>query len=164
MPKKIILFFVILLAATALAGGVYKWIDQKGITNYTRTPPPNTKVYAVNLPPEAPAAVAEIPAHEWKEDEREFQQRRAERQKSEQIEQEMADLTYQKNLNKKFICILARMNADALEAQRPVYSINEFGEKTYLDDERRTIELALIQKEIQNTCPSRSPPTISPQP
>jgi Domain of unknown function (DUF4124) len=54
MPKKIILFLIILVTATALAGGIYKWIDQKGVTNYAPTPPPDTKAdSALNFPPGA---------------------------------------------------------------------------------------------------------------
>jgi hypothetical protein len=41
MPRRIALFAALLVAASAAsATGVYKWVDEHGVTNYSNKPPP----------------------------------------------------------------------------------------------------------------------------
>lgn len=67
---KIILASLMLLAAGgATASTVYKWVDEKGIVNYTTTPPPaSRKSAAVDVAPavEGKAGAGEEEARYWR--------------------------------------------------------------------------------------------------
>jgi hypothetical protein len=52
----------------------------------------------------------------------------------------------------KWRCILARQNLHLLEMQRPVYYIDERGERVYLDDQVRAAEMEWMRAEIAEYC------------
>lgn len=56
-----LLIFLILFAGVSIAGGVYKWVDERGITVFSETPPSGKTVQQVKLPPQPPKSIA-LPA------------------------------------------------------------------------------------------------------
>ena len=56
-----LLIFLILFAGVSIAGGIYKWVDERGITVFSETPPSGKTVQQVKLPPQPPKSVA-LPA------------------------------------------------------------------------------------------------------
>jgi hypothetical protein len=46
MTKAVLLGGALLLAATPLCAETYKWVDEKGVTNYSSTPPPAKATHA----------------------------------------------------------------------------------------------------------------------
>jgi len=53
-----LLILLILFAGVSIAGGIYKWVDEHGITVFSETPPSGKTVQQVKLPPQPPKSVA----------------------------------------------------------------------------------------------------------
>jgi hypothetical protein len=80
--------------------------------------------------------------------ERSQQLRREDRQrrKQDKIEQE------QRELERKRLCARARGSLYALEQQRPVFTIDDKGERVFVDAERRATEIARLTAFIGEHC------------
>lgn len=118
-------------SATVQGQQIYKWVDDKGVTQYTTTPPPSGKAQAIKTAPAqgSPGTAA----RSWQEQEIEFRARQVE-QAEVQHKQERA----QKDAaRRRTECALAQRDLRNLHEQRPVYRVNEKGERQYLDDAQR---------------------------
>ncbi len=82
---------LLLLAATPLAGAgeLYKWVDEKGVTNYGDAPPPKSARKAVALD-ETKSSLSVVPG--LSKDEVAGMEARAERSRNSRLEQENAEL------------------------------------------------------------------------
>ena len=154
-------FFLVLacgVAASAVNAAIYKWVDDKGVTHYSEQPPPGQK-----KPPQVPIRSQPAPAASegsqgsagrktWQQQEAEFQQRRVEqemqRKKSETEGKYSAAVRKEK-------CVLARQNLQALKEKRPVYRINEKGEREFFDDKAREQGLERMRVSIEENCDSK---------
>jgi hypothetical protein len=149
MLKKILLFFFLFLVAASIGSAIYKWIDSQGGIHYDQIPPSAPKASVIGVLPEPPTTLAQASAPTWQEQESAFQERRAARERAaaEAEETSRVEAMVQKN-----ICIHARTNLDALERQRPVYTVNEKGERIYLSD----AQLSRLRQEVLAFCPPDS--------
>ena len=135
---------------------VYKWVDEKGVTQYSASPPPAGKGQTIiRTPATAPGAAAR-PAGKtqtWQEKEAGFRERRAaaaERQHKDEVERAAA----QRRAGwQRESCIGARRDLQALQEQRPVFSLDERGERKYLDDKDRPRVIEDTKKFIARDCP-----------
>ena len=130
--RRFLLAMVLIGCTTAAPGQqIYKWVDDKGVTQYTTTPPPGGKAQTIKT---APANSAPGPAGKsWQEQEIEFRARQVERAEA-QHKQERAQ---QDAARRRAECALAQRDLRNLKEQRPVYTLNEKGERQYLDDAQR---------------------------
>lgn len=155
MPKKLLVFLTLIVAVATAGATIYKWVDEQGVTHYTATPPPRQKAKEIPIPTSPPAAspdAGQPAAKSWQEEEREFQKRRVEREEAEKKQKEQEAKAQQEAIARKQRCILARQNLHTLQMQKPVYSINEKGEREYLDDKMRAAEIEKLKKEIELYC------------
>lgn len=60
-----LLIFLILFAGVSIAGGIYKWVDEHGITVFSETPSSGKTAQQVKLPPQPPKEVLERAHQEW---------------------------------------------------------------------------------------------------
>ena len=145
------LFFALLVVATAASGaGIYKWVDEKGVTHFSELPPPGQqaqkapKAPATQGQPAAPAAGdgGQPAGKSWQEKETEFRQRQIDRDAlaRKQEEQEKAAKRQQRD------CLLARKSLEDLQNANAVSRYDDKGERVYLGDKERT---ALIQQRKQ---------------
>lgn len=141
------------------AAQVYKWVDEKGVTQYSEKPPPGTKAQTVKTPP--PKSVVEdkdkdkqkSQAKTWQEKEAEFRKRQIEVEEDRQKgEAEEAKARRQAAI-KREACIGARRDLAALQEQRPVYDLDERGERRYLGDKERAETIKEAQQFIEKNCP-----------
>jgi len=153
------MILVVLTAALALSAGsthaaIYKWVDEKGVTQYSsEKPPPGKKVHQLQTPPPEPPSPATVPsapaAKTWQEKEAEFQRRRAAedeaRMKREAAEQAAA-------VERTRSCALARQNLHAIEQERAVYWIDERGERVYLEDKDREQVRQRLRQLVEENC------------
>jgi hypothetical protein len=126
------ILLVMAMAGCALSAHgqqIYKWVDDKGVTQYTTTPPPGGKAQTIKTAP-APAAPA---TRTWQEQEIEFRARQVERAEA-RHEQEQAQVDAAR---RRAACAVAQQDLRALKEQRPVYRQDEKGERQYLDDPQR---------------------------
>jgi Domain of unknown function (DUF4124) len=157
MPRKLPMLLLAGLALAALASGIYKWVDEKGVTHYSDAPPPTQKAQELPMPsapPRVPLA-AQPAGKNWPEQELGFRKRHAERTEAAQREeQQQAAARFDAALRKER-CLLARQNLQVLQVQRAVYFINEKGEREFLDDERRAAEIERVKAQIATDCVSQ---------
>lgn len=91
MTRWSLLLALLLIAAAAIASGIYKWIDDQGITHYSDAPPKAQKAtqldHPAEPPPAAPDNAARQPAEDWAQKEQEFRKRQKVRQ--EQLDEDI---------------------------------------------------------------------------
>jgi vacuolar-type H+-ATPase subunit H len=131
-----------LVPAAGAEGTIYKWTDKEGNAHYTDCPPP-------------PGCKAETVAAEPVPSEQQIRQARERRDKllSEQEQgaagreqdrlarQGKQAAAMQVAVARKRACASAQQNLHALLMNRPVYYINEKGERVFLDDAAHKAEI-----------------------
>ncbi|OOG21457.1 DUF4124 domain-containing protein [Thioalkalivibrio denitrificans] len=146
----------IMLAGVLFAGiadaQIYRWVDEHGNVHFGDCPPPECP--AVEVPVRPGPSKEELERAQERLERLREEQRRAEeirRQEAEAArlrkEEEQRIAAYRKSR-----CILARQNLHVLEVRRPVYYIDERGERVYLDDKTRTAEMERLRAEIVEFC------------
>jgi hypothetical protein len=142
-----ILLASLLLAAWPAAAQMYKWVDEKGVTHYSETPPADGKGTKVDVKPSGPAASREAP--DWKQ--RELDSRR-DRILKEQKDQVQEAREHNAAAARKNRCAEAQRQLKIVQAPRPVYTRNEKGEKVYLEDADRVREIEGWKEHVRNNC------------
>ena len=146
MSRHAIAALVATLACLGAAAEVYKWVDEKGVTHYSESPPPDRKATRVETGP----SVAPAPrADDWKEKALDARRRELERKQSTEAEQRKQT---QEEAVRKGRCVRAQRELQVLEAQRPVYHLNERGEKVFVEDRDRPAEIARARREVEASC------------
>jgi hypothetical protein len=145
MTRGILLALAMAGCALSVQGQqIYKWVDDKGVTQYTTTPPPSGKAQTVKTAPAAPTPATRT----WQEQEIEFRARQVERaearHKEEQAQKDAA--------RRRAACAAAQQDLRNLKEQRPVYTWNEKGERQYLDDPQRAEAERTTRSFIEREC------------
>ncbi len=136
-------------ALLPLAAGaeMYKWVDEKGRTVYSETPPPDGK--AIKLDIKTSPGPASAPGVDWKQKEIDARQTRIQKEQQEQNQktQEEAVLSA-----KKRSCLESQRQLSIAQAPRPLFTVNEKGEKIYLDEKERQREIDGWQANVHKYC------------
>jgi hypothetical protein len=145
-------FAVILLSLIGLNAhaGVNKWVDSEGKVHYSDTPPPEVKTESVrNISgkgqEEAPATYSS----------KSYAEREAEMKKAKLEKEEASKKTAQQQADadaKKRNCEAARQSARSLEEGGRIYTYDESGERSYLDDAARERRLSEARKAVSDFC------------
>jgi len=137
-----------LVPAAGADGTNYKWKDKEGNVHYTDCPPP-------------PGCKAETVAAEPVPSEQQIRQARERLDKllSEQEQSaagreqdRLARQGQQVAVARKRACVSAQQNLHALLMNRPVYYINEEGERVFLDDAAHKAEIERQRQLVQDNC------------
>ena len=169
MRRRWLFIALLLIAAAALGTTLYKWVDEKGVTHYSETPPAKQQAQEIRVqppppsgaedgrPPQAPSApgvdgAKAAPPKTWQEKALEAQRQREATEQQEEQERALAQEIAQK---RKERCLSAQQNLQALLTNRPVYHVNERGERVFIDDAKRAAEIARAKREIQSYCESQ---------
>ena len=156
------LLFALLAIATAASGaGVYKWVDEKGVTHFSELPPPGQQAAKPQKPPEGqsqpqPASSASSDAgravgKSWQEKETEFRQRQIDRDTAARKQEQ--DEATGKRLQRD--CLIARKRLDDMQNANAVSRLDDRGERVYLDDKARAAEIQRRRQEIEANCAGR---------
>lgn len=156
---RLLSLLLVLIASIASAdpGTIYKWTDKEGNVHYTDCPPPpGCKAETVEAQA-APSAAEVEQARQRLEKLLAEQERSAVAREEERLERERRQaLAIELAAVQKRMCVQARQNLHVLLMKRPVYSINEKGERVYLDDAAHKAEIEHMRKLVDEYCP---PPT-----
>ncbi len=142
---------LLVLALVSLpAAAVYKWVDEKGVTHYTEEPPPDGKASKLETRTVGPSGSTGA-TDDWK-------QKDLERRKS-RLEQEQAeDYAKRKSEHDAAVrgsrCLESRRQLALLERARPIYRVNEHGEKVYLEDQDRPRQVEQWRDQVAKNCDS----------
>ena len=128
---------------------VYKWVDEKGGTQYGQKPPADNKGQKMKLP-DSPspaardAASAKDPLATVRDQDTEFKRRQIARQAAE-------TKAFQETANRNQWCAEAR---DDLERKRHarIYDLNDKGERVFKSDAARDTFLASIEASYKQNC------------
>ncbi len=128
---------------------VYKWVDEKGVTQYGQKPPADNKGQKMKLPDSPPPAARGAPAAKdplatVREQDTEFKRRQIARQTAE-------TKAFEEAANRNQWCIEAR---DDLERKRHarIYDLNDKGERVYKSDAARDAYVAEIEASYRQHC------------
>lgn len=136
------------LLSFAAAAQMYKWVDEKGVTHYSETLPPDAKGAKVDIKP-ATGDGTPASATDWKQKELDARQQRIQREQNEQ-QQHAQELS--QGAMRRSRCLQAQRQLSIMQAPRPIYQVNEKGEKVYLEDAQREREIAGWQANAKKYC------------
>ncbi len=132
--NRIAIACLVLLPLAVAAQTMYKWVDEKGVTHYSETPPPDGgKAAKITVNPTPPSGPVPAPV-DYKQ--KELDSRKDKLQKEQQTKQVSQEEAQAASL-KKGRCLEAQRNLVVYGMQRPVFTTNEKGEKTFIEDEQR---------------------------
>jgi hypothetical protein len=135
------------LATAAASQQIYKWVDDKGVTQYATTPPPGGKAQAMKT---QPATSGPSPTTKsWQDQEIEFRARQVERAEAQRKQEHMDSLAAQRRI----ACASAHRDLGILQEQRRIYALNEKGEPQYLDDAQRAEAARKARAIAEQECP-----------
>ena len=161
MRPPALLFALLALAPAASGAGVYKWVDEKGVTHFSGLPPPGQqaakpqKPHEVqNQPPPASPASGDagrLAGKSWQEKEAEFRQRQIDRDAAARKQEQ--DEASAKRLQRD--CLIARKRLEDMQNANAVSRLDDRGERVYLDDKARATEIQRRRQEIEANCAGR---------
>lgn len=137
-----------LLAAGGAGAEVYKWVDGQGRVHYGDAKPDDRSAQTVAPPPAPPEE--EVLRARSRFDELLERQRAADRQEAGR--QEGAANAAQEEAQRKSRCRYAQQGLHVLELERPVYRLDEQGNRVYLEDGRRAGEVERARRQVKEHC------------
>lgn len=126
---------------------MYKWVDEKGVTQYTQYPPPNRQ-HQVVVPPPPPA---QDPQGAQQKLEQTLQKLDEQRQGRAEAEAEQAKAK-QESERREQNCRAARSNLQALTSGGRKRVMGADGVATYLTEEDRQSRIAEAKRQIEEYC------------
>ncbi len=141
-------FGMLFLALNALAqGGLYKWVDEKGVVHYSDTPPPGKAGGKLQVKPQpSPDNTQAAPrSRSWQEQLQDSNERRFQEEKLLKEQQ-------QKTREAEEKCQRARYALDSLKQERPLYRLDKEGERSFMEDEERRRLIAGWQQQANTYC------------
>lgn len=147
-PRRALAAFLFALASClslAVCGqGMYKWVDEKGVTHYSESPPPE----GTN------AKKLDVKAGEGKEQDWHKKLQDANQQKimKDQADRERAAKEQQANGTRQQQCRRAQEALDTLNNSRRVYHLDDKGQRVYVDDDQRQKEIEMWQERVRSSC------------
>ena len=148
----------LIIAACALLGAglanaqMYKWVDEKGTTHFSESPPPDdaktktkpTKVEPKVVPPSSSSAYKES-SEKWRAQEAEFRKRQLDRGQRDKAEGEDKQ-------HRAAECSRQRSRLATLQNTHRLYRDNPDGTRSYMTDAERDAAIARTRDAIKETC------------
>jgi Domain of unknown function (DUF4124) len=148
--KRYFVSVALALFALNAAAAVTKWVDANGKVHYSDTPPPDVTTETVqNVTGKEPADAT--PAYTPKS----YIEREAEWKKSRQAKEEAAKKQAEKDKQaeaRKSNCEAARENARVLQDSPRISTVDESGNRVFMDDATRAQKLDDARKAISDNC------------
>lgn len=140
---RALLLSLALLPLAATAQTIYKWVDEKGVTHFSESPPPDGKATKVEV---KPTGDEKPRVDDWKERELESRQRRTQKESAE----EQARVKEERERTQR--CSRAREGLDTVKNSRRVYRLDDKGERVYLEDKDRPDAIEKWSQEVERYC------------
>jgi hypothetical protein len=126
---------------------MYKWVDEKGVTHFSSDPPADGKGQKIDVKPPPPSSSkAPDRPEEWSVRASELREQRLQKERKEEEAQREAE-------RNKSRCLTAQNDLERLRSNRRLYSMNERGERVYMDEGSRAAETEKAQKNVRAYCP-----------
>lgn len=145
-----------LTSAPALAQ-IYKWVDDRGVTQYSSMPPPGVDAQRLHDAPAPAAPEAEAARERSRKLIEEARRTGAERRRLEGLEdQERATRARDASASAE-ACGDARQQLALLEGGGPAFRRDETGSRVYLEDHLRDAEIARLRAAVEHLCANVDP-------
>ena len=139
------LFCALLLSHGAVAQSMYKWVDEKGVTHFSETPPPDGKAEAKKITVK-PIGEEKPRADNWKERDQQSRQSKAKQEVADEA-QRMKD-----QQGRAQRCRTAQRQVDIYRNSGTVFQLNDKGERVFLEDSQRSSELRRWEEAVRDNC------------
>ena len=143
---------LLLGAGLAHAQPMYKWVDEKGTTHFSQSPPPDdgktkaTKVEPKVTPPSSsPDTASRDSPEKWRAQEAEFKRRQLERGQREEAEG-------RNQAKRAQACETARRRVAFLTNTHRIYRDNPDGSRTWMTDAQREQEMDKARDVVKEAC------------
>ncbi len=151
---RIALIIAFSAGLAAQAGQVYKWVDEDGNVHYSdQAPPKGHEAEELILDSTTPSADDVRDAQErtarLKTKHQTSQDQRSEVREQKRMQRELAQA---QRVDRKRRCIFARQSLATLTTKLPVYSLDEKGNRVYLNTEERAAEIDRTRADINEFC------------
>lgn len=148
-----------LLCVLQASAEIYKWRDDKGVMNYSDVPPPvsasgTQKIKAATVPHDIPMTHSDAFQREEMAAGNQKRATPAESAAGGGVSPEAEALKAMQERLKAQNCASARSNYRNYAVGGRVQTVNEGGQKEYMNDEQIKDGLARAQQEIDENCPS----------
>lgn len=156
MRKPIQLLLVSLALGLGLLSGitaeakVYKWVDKEGNVHYSDKPV-NQEAEATNINDNPKSRANNVSAQNAQQRVDNFR-KQIQSSQEEQVENDKK-MAVQKEKNKA-LCAEAKKRLATLTLQRPVYKLDDEGERQYYSDEERAKTIAELEEQKNASCES----------
>jgi hypothetical protein len=144
-------FVAFVTLATAAQAQIYKWVDEKGVTHYSESPPANGgKSSQVTVQDPAPPSQSQPQPYkdgpkQWADKELEFRKRQLDRQAMDKNDE-------QRKVAQAAECTRARNSLEYQSQRGSFYERNEKGEKVYRTEEQQAAVVAAARKRVDEVC------------
>jgi hypothetical protein len=148
MPKRFSPLWLPFLVLATTGAGVYKWVDEQGVTHYSASSPPGGKARQMKTAPPPSQEAAKAAQEKLQKLLEQQKQREAvgkEEKDAEKQRQAAGQREEEEMINR---CRTAQDQLDLLQVGRPVFKVDEKGERQFWEDKDRPAETARLKKEI----------------
>jgi hypothetical protein len=138
----------LVLAPAAFPDAMYKWVDEKGVTHFSSEPPPDGKAQKIDVKPAAPSGAKPGEPLRLEDVRKRALELRDERLAKEKREDDVR----RKAEEDKARCLRAQDDLEQMRRSRRIYSMNERGERVYVEDKDRAALLEKAQGNVDTYC------------
>lgn len=131
-------------SASTMAGKVYKWVDKDGNVHFGDQPP-SEQAEQVNIPKHTPDTHYEERMRAQQEKQASEQIEREEKQKHAAEEKQEAEQVKKR-------CLAAKDNLRILREAGRVYTLDDKGERVYVDDKDRAARIKEAETVVKEAC------------
>lgn len=132
------------LASPVMAGKVYKWVDKDGNVQFGDQPP-SEQAEQVNIRKHNPDTHYEERMKSQQEKQSSDQAQREEQQKNAAEEKQAAEQAKKR-------CLAAKNNLSIMRDGGRVYTLNDKGEREYVDDKDRAARIKEAEAVVKDAC------------
>ncbi|WP_455201736.1 DUF4124 domain-containing protein [Kaarinaea lacus] len=135
----------------AVAGKVYKWVDQDGNVHYSaEKPSTGAQEMKVKSKPSSSGQDSEEPS--GSDDDQAKKEKAGEEKVKVSSEKEAAELEKKNEEIRKENCSIAKRRAATIEQGGRLYEVDESGERHYWDDDTRRAKMDEAEAQIKEWC------------
>jgi hypothetical protein len=145
-PRLALALALLVCALSGWAQSMYKWVDEKGVTHFSETPPADDRKAAKVTPKVTPSSnPSAYDPHGWKAREAESKKLKVDRGLQEQADSQHRE-------KRAVACDRARSRIAFLQNTHRIHRDNPDGTRTYLGDAEREVEIARTREAAAEYC------------
>jgi hypothetical protein len=149
MLKQASVFAFLLFAANVADAGIFKWVDQNGVTHYSETAPVGQQAQEM---PDRPAPSPGNSENSGRPDTMMQQLESAETARKARNEAAEKETAAREAAAKHYRCSQAKRRLYILQQQVPVYSLDANHERVYMDDDTRAAKIKQLNEVAAASC------------